>query len=81
MNIKTAIMNATKIIGVILIVASLGLGYIGFNKVADGTKEINFMGIKINASNESAQTQGFIYLGLAVILFAGGIISINKSKG
>lgn len=73
-------MNTTKIIGVILLIISLGFGYIGFNKVADNTKEINFLGLKIDASNESGKQQGFIYLGLAIILFSGGIYSINKSK-
>lgn len=73
-------MNLIKIIGAILILVSLGLGYIGFNKVADNTAEVKFLGIEINASNESGRQQGFIYLGLAVVLFAGGIYSINKSK-
>lgn len=73
-------MSSSKVIGAILIIVSLGLGYIGFNKVANSTKEINFLGLKIDASNESGQTQGYIYLGLAVVLFVGGIYTINKSK-
>ncbi len=71
-------MNVTKIIGAILIIASLGVGYIGFNKVANSTAEINFFGLKIDASNESGQQKGYIYLGLAVALFAGGVYTINK---
>lgn len=73
-------MNTSKIIGAILIIISLGFGYIGFNKVADNTKSVNFLGIKIDASNESGKQQGFIYLGLAAVLFAGGIYTLNKSK-
>lgn len=73
-------MNISKIIGIILIVVSLGFGYIGFNKVADNTAEVKFLGIKIDASNESGRQQGFIYLGLGVILFAGGIYTLNKGK-
>lgn len=73
-------MNASKVIGIILIVISLGVGYIGVNKIADSTKEINFLGIKINASNESGQMQGFIYTGLAVVLLAGGLYAVKKSK-
>lgn len=73
-------MNASKVIGIILIVISLGVGYIGVNKIADSTKEINFLGIKINASNESGQLQGFIYTGLAVVLLAGGLYAVKKSK-
>lgn len=72
-------MNATKLIGAILIIASISLGYIGINKIADNTKEVNFLGIKINASNESGQQQGYLYSGAAVLLFVGGIYML-KSK-
>jgi hypothetical protein len=73
-------MNSSKVIGAILIIVSLAIGYIGFNKIADSTAEINFLGIEIDASNESGKQQGYIYLGLAIVLFAGGIYTINKSK-
>ena len=73
-------MNSTKIIGAILILVSIGFGYLGFNKVADNTAEVKLLGLKIDASNESGKQQGYIYLGLAAILFAGGIYTINKSK-
>lgn len=73
-------MNLSKIIGIILIVLSLGLGYVGVNKIADNTKEINIIGIKIEASNESGKQQGYIYLGLAVVLFIGGIVAVSKGK-
>jgi uncharacterized membrane protein (DUF373 family) len=73
-------MNASKIIGIILIVISLGVGYVGANKIADNTKEINLLGLKIDASNESGKEQGYLYLGLAVILLVGGIYTVNKSK-
>ena len=73
-------MNLTKIIGAFLIIISIGIGYIGFNKVDDNTAEVKLFGLEINASNESGRQQGFIYLGLAVALFAGGIYSLNKAK-
>lgn len=71
-------MKATKIIGIALIAFSIYLGYIGVNKVSNSTNEINFLGIEINASNESGQTKGFIFLGLAVALFAGGVATLKK---
>ncbi|KQB44026.1 hypothetical protein RCH33_115 [Flavobacterium daejeonense] len=73
-------MNVSKIIAVILIIISLGLGYFGLNKAKENTTEVNFLGLKIEASNESEKRQGYIYLGLAVLLFGGGIYTINKSK-
>ena len=73
-------MNSSKIIGAILIVISLAMGYFGFNKVADNSKEINLLGLKIEASDESAKQQGYIYIGLGILLFAGGVYTLNKSK-
>jgi hypothetical protein len=72
-------MNTSKIIGLILIVVSLSIGYIGINKISDSTKEIKLLGLKIDASNESGQQQGYIYVGVAIIIFAGGIFA-TKSK-
>lgn len=71
-------MNTSKLAGIVLIIISLGLGYIGVNKIADSTKEINFIGIKFDASNESGQLMGFIYTGLAIVLFAGGLYALKK---
>ena len=73
-------MDTSKIIGAILIITSLLIGYVGFNKIADNTKEINLLGLKIDASNESGKQQGYLYVGFAIILFAGGIYTINKSQ-
>jgi len=73
-------MNTSKIIGAILIILSLGIGYIGFNKVADSSNSVKLLGVQIDASNESGKEQGYLYLGLAVLLFVGGIYTIKKSK-
>lgn len=73
-------MNTTKIIGAALIILSLGIGYTGFNKIADNSNSIKLLGVQIDASNESGKEQGYLYLGLAVLLFVGGIYTINKPK-
>lgn len=72
-------MNTTKLIGAALIILSLSLAYIGINKIADNTKQVNLLGLKIDASNESAKQQGYMYIGAAILLFAGGIYTL-KSK-
>jgi hypothetical protein len=73
-------MNQSKIIGSVLLVISLGIGYLGITKIAENTNEINLLGIKIDASDESGKQQGYLYIGLAIVLFAGGIYTVNKSK-
>lgn len=72
--------NTTKIIGAVLIIISLFVGYVGFNKINENTKEVNLLGVKINASNESGKQQGYLYIGFAILLFAGGIYTVNKFK-
>ena len=73
-------MKTNKIIGIILIVASLVFGYLAYNKISESTKSVNLLGLKVEASDESGKTEGYMFLGLAVILFGGGIYTVNKSK-
>jgi uncharacterized membrane protein len=72
-------MNTSKIIGAILIIASLGIGYVGYNKISESTNEVNVLGLKIEASNESGKQEGYLFLGIAALLFVGGIYTLNKS--
>ncbi|MFN3755181.1 hypothetical protein [Flavobacterium sp.] len=73
-------MNTTKIIGTILIILGIGLGYLGFNKISESTNSVNVLGVKIEASNESGKQEGYLYIGLAIVLFVGGVYSLNRSK-
>ncbi len=73
-------MDTKKIIGGILIIISLAMSYIGVNKISENTQQVSLLGLKIDASNESGKQQGYFYLGLAAILFVGGIYTLNKPK-
>lgn len=73
-------MDISKIIGIALIVGSLALGYSGFNKISENTNKVNILGVKLEASNESGKQEGYLFIGLAVLTFIGGIYTINKSK-
>lgn len=71
-------MKTSKIIGIVLIALSIYIGYQGVNKITNNTAEINLLGMKIDASNESGQTKGYLFVGLAIVLFAGGIFTMKK---
>ena len=71
-------MKIGKILGAVLIIGVLYIGYLGINKVSNNSKEVEVLGLEIDASNESGKEQGFLYIGLAVVLFGGGIYSLNK---
>lgn len=73
-------MNGSKILGVILIIIALAFGYIGIGTVSDNTKSVEVVGIELEASNESGKQQGYMYIGLAVLLFACGVYIMNRSR-
>jgi hypothetical protein len=73
-------MNSSKIIAIVLIVAALSVSYIGINTVMENTETVNLFWLKFNVSNEDEKIKGFIYIGLAIALFAGGIYTLGKSK-
>lgn len=73
-------MNTNKIIGIVLILASLFLGYTGINKISESSASIKLLDLKLDVSDKSGKEEGYIYLGLAVIIFGGGIYMVKKSK-
>ena len=73
-------MNNSKIIAAVLIIISLALGYVGYNKISESTNQFNVLGLKIEASDESGKQEGYLFLGVAALLFLGGIYTLNESK-
>ena len=73
-------MKTNKIISAILIIVSLIMGYLAYNKISESTTSVNLLGLKVEASDDSGKKEGYLFLGLAVILFSGGIYTLNKSK-
>lgn len=73
-------MKTNKIISILLIILSLVMGYLSYNKISESTKSVNLLGLKVKASDESGKKEGYLFLGLAVILLGAGIYTLNKSK-
>lgn len=69
-----------KVIGAVLIFASLAIAYVGIKKISQSTESVNFLGINIRASDSSGKTEGLFLLGFGIGLFATGIYTLNKSK-
>lgn len=67
-----------KIIAVVLVVLAVLIGYVGFNKVANSSESVNILGLKIEASDESAKTEGFVYIGVGVALLVGGVYMLGR---
>lgn len=79
-KLKKCNMQTTKILGTVLLIAAIILGYFGITKVANSSSEVKVLGLEIDASNESGKEKGYMLIGLAVVLFAGGLYSINKKQ-
>ena len=73
-------MQTTKILGTILLIAAIIFGYLGITRVANSSSDVEVLGLEIDASNESGKEKGYMLIGLAVVLFAGGLYSINKKQ-
>lgn len=73
-------MNTNKIIGIVLIIASLFLGYTGINKISESSVSVKLLDLKLDMSDKSGKEEGYLYLGLALILFGGGIYMVKKAK-
>jgi hypothetical protein len=71
-------MKTGKIIGIILIIASLGLGYLGIDKIANSESSVEILDMEIEATDKSGKEEGYIYTGLAVVLFIGGVYLVRK---
>lgn len=67
-----------KIIGIILIVGALALGYMGYSQIDKNTASVKILDTKIGFANQSKKEQGYLMLGGAVLLFIGGIYTLNK---
>ena len=71
-------MKTSKVIGIILIVVSIALGYFGVNKISNSQTSVEVLDIEMKATNQSGKQEGYIYTGLAVILFIGGVYLVQK---
>ncbi len=67
-----------KIIGIALIVLAIALGYMGYERVANSGGSVKVVGIELSASNQDKKTEGYIFLGFALVSFIGGITLVGK---
>lgn len=71
-------MKTRKIISILLIIASLLMGYQGLNKVTNNSVSVEILDVDLDVSNKSGQQEGYMYLGLAIILFGGGLYMMKN---
>lgn len=67
-----------KIIPAILLVAGILLAVKGIQTIQSATAGVEFLGLEINASDESGQTAGIMYLVLGAAALFGSYVSWKK---
>lgn len=69
-----------SIIGIILIVVSLILGYLGVNQIQESANSVEVLGIELSAEDKGGKETGYIQLTLGLVALAGGIYLVSKKN-
>ncbi len=68
-----------KIVGIVLLIGGLYLGYSGYRQFQDSTHSAEILGVELKANDKSGQQGGIIQLVIAAVLLGGGIYWIRKT--
>jgi drug/metabolite transporter (DMT)-like permease len=68
-----------KLFPILLMVAGLALALMGINTFQESTASVSFLGLDINASDESGQTTAILYLVLGGVSLVAGYLMYRKS--
>ena len=69
-----------SIIGIILIVVSLILGYLGVNQIKESANSVEVLGIELSAEDKGGKETGYIQLTLGLVALAGGVYLVSKKN-
>ncbi|MFJ1321808.1 hypothetical protein ACILDT_02205 [Capnocytophaga canis] len=69
-----------KVIAIVLLIAGIFGGYKGYQVIDDSSKGIELAGIEIKAEDKDSKTKGYVYLGLGVLAFIGGVVLLSRKK-
>lgn len=67
-----------KIIGIVLIIGAIVLGYFGLTQFKQSTNSTKIGPITLEANDKGGQTSGYIMMGLSVVAFIGGVVLVSK---
>jgi hypothetical protein len=69
-----------QIIGIILIIAAIAMGYLGYDKMQNSKAGIKIGDLEISASNKTSSESAYILLGLGAVCLLGGIVLLSRGK-
>jgi hypothetical protein len=69
-----------RILGIVLILGALALGYLGYNKLQEGKAEIKIGDLEISTQDGNSKQEAYIYFGLGVVCLIAGLV-MSRGKG
>ncbi len=67
-------------VGIILLIAALALGYLGYDKMQNSKAGIKIGDLEISATDKGSNNDAYMFFGLGVICLIGGVVMISKGK-
>jgi hypothetical protein len=67
-------------VGIILLIAALALGYMGFDKMQNSKAGIKIGDLEISATDKTSNESAYLLLGLGAVCLLGGIVMISRGK-
>ncbi len=64
-------------LGIILIIAALVFGYLGYDKMQNSKAGIKIGDLEISATDKSSNETSYIFFGLGVVCLIGGIVMLK----
>lgn len=69
-----------NIISLILILAGLGLGYMGYTKMQDSSNSLKIGGIELKAQDSAAKNESYLFLGGGALCLVLGVVALTRGK-
>lgn len=69
-----------QIVGIILLIAALAFGYLGYDKMQNSKAGIKIGDLEISATDKSSSNDSYIYFAIGAIALVGGMVMLSKAK-
>lgn len=69
-----------KIIGIILIVGAVVLGYLGVNGLKKSSNSVEVLGVELSAEDKGGKEIAYVEIGAAVVALVGGIYLVSAKE-
>lgn len=69
-----------RVLGIILILGALALGYLGYTKMDDSSAEIQIGDLEISADDKGSQQNAYIFFGLGAVALIAGLVLVRARE-